>query len=188
MKYEIILQKGNYALILRGENLKEYAVVYGLNNKDKSWKHTCCYYGFEYNGEEFSGTSKAEALAMTLDSFRAKTEEDYISRCRLIELATLFKDGLLEEDKYSALEFFNEHCAMEEHEKNFFEIDYVENAKWKCNVYYNTLCWLHEETGLDTKEEAMDVAILYIEDKIVEWEDEGIQYNRELFNIKIEEE
>lgn len=33
MKYEIILEKGEYALILRGSRMEEYAVVNGLNKK-----------------------------------------------------------------------------------------------------------------------------------------------------------
>ena len=162
--------------------------VDGLNDKNKSWAYTCCYYSFEYKGEEFSDISKAEALAMALDSFRGKTEENYISRNRLVELATSFKDGLLEDDKYSALEYFDGFCMMEEHEKEFFGIDDAENATWKCKVYYNTLCYLHEETGYDTKEEAMDAAILYINNTIVKWEGDGIQYDKELFDIKVEKE
>lgn len=31
MKYKVIMQKGNYALILRGLRMDEYAVVNGLN-------------------------------------------------------------------------------------------------------------------------------------------------------------
>ncbi len=49
---------------------------------------------------------------------------ELISRNRLEELATKFKDGLfgadLEEEEYE--EFFTNECEMEEYEKEFFGI------------------------------------------------------------------
>ena len=46
MKYEVILEKGEYALILRGSRMEEYAVVNGLNKETGEWCWTCCYYNF----------------------------------------------------------------------------------------------------------------------------------------------
>ena len=37
MKYEVILEKGEYALILRGSRMEEYAVVSGLNKETGEW-------------------------------------------------------------------------------------------------------------------------------------------------------
>lgn len=52
-----------------------------------------------------------------------KINPNYIPRIRLEELATLFKDGLIEDDKESAMEYFNEVCEMSEEEKSFFGIE-----------------------------------------------------------------
>ena len=122
MKYEVILEKGEYALILRGNKLQEYAVVNGLNKETGEWGWTCCYYCFYCEGVQAPCT-QAEALALCVDYFRMRTETDYIPRCRLEELATQFKDGLIEDDEESAMEYFNEVCEMTENEKEFFGIE-----------------------------------------------------------------
>lgn len=119
MKYEVILEKGEYALILRGSRMEEYAVVNGLNKERGDWGWTCCYYNFS----EFAPIDKAEALFLALDYFRMRTETDYIPRCRLEELATQFKDGLIENDEESAIIYFDEVCEMTENEKEFFGIE-----------------------------------------------------------------
>lgn len=51
-----------------------------------------------------------------------KTNANYIPRPRLEELATLFKDGLIEDDEEQANIYFDEICEMNESEKNFFGI------------------------------------------------------------------
>ena len=119
MKYEVILEKGDYALILRGSRMEEYAVVNGLNKERGDWAWTCCYYNFS----EFAPIDKAEALFLALDYFRMRTENNYIPRCRLEELATLFKDGLIEDDNDSAMEYFDDTCEMTEEEMEFFGIE-----------------------------------------------------------------
>lgn len=118
MRYELLFEKGNYALILRKQNLNEYAVVYGLDKEAGDWGHTVAYYGFG----EFCNMSQAEALQRAIDVFRAKTEEKYISRSRLIELGTLFKDGLLQDDKDSAMEYFEDTMELTDEEREFFGI------------------------------------------------------------------
>ena len=119
MKYEVILEKGKYALILRGSRMEEYAVVSGLNKETGEWGWTCCYYNFG----NYSPIDKAKALFLALDYFRMRTETDYIPRCRLEELTTQFKDGLIEDDEESAMEYFDEVCEMTESEKEFFGIE-----------------------------------------------------------------
>lgn len=119
MKYEVILEKGEYALVIRGSRMEEYAVVNGLNKERGDWAWTCCYYNFG----DYSPCTKAKALYLALDYFRTRTETDYIPRCRLEELATLFKDGLIEDDEESAMEYFDEICEMTESEKEFFGIE-----------------------------------------------------------------
>lgn len=62
----------------------------------------------------YYGNEQAKALYLqaALDMFRAKSEENYIPRYRLEELATKFKDGLLEDDKEEAMIFFDEECEL----------------------------------------------------------------------------
>lgn len=121
MKFEVIMEKGTYALITRGEKLKEYAVVNGLNKEKGDWAWTCSYFAYEYDG--IPQGNQALALATAIDHFRLLTEDNYISRARLEELATLFKDGLIEDDEYEAMIYFDETCEMETHEKEFFGIE-----------------------------------------------------------------
>ena len=123
MKFEVIMEKGAYALITRGEKLKEYAVVNGLNKERGDWAWTCSYFAYEYDG--MPQGNQALALATAIDHFRLLTEDNYISRARLEELATLFKDGLIEDDEYEAMIYFDETCEMETHEKEFFGIEEV---------------------------------------------------------------
>lgn len=122
MKYEVLFEKSRYALILRGEKMCEYAVVKDLDNANREWGYTVCYCGFG----PLWGNSQAEALSECLDVFRYSTEKDYISRNRLIELATRFKDNLIFADPEAAIECFDEDCDLSEEEKDFFEIDYDE--------------------------------------------------------------
>jgi len=118
MRYEMILEKNNYALIMRKNELDEYAVVYGLNKERGDWAHTVGYYNFS----EYSSMDKTRALTCALEIFRERTEENYIVRARLEELATLFKDGLIEDGEDEAMEYFNDTCEMSASEKEWFGI------------------------------------------------------------------
>lgn len=58
-----------------------------------------------------------------IDSFRARTEITYIPRSRLEELATQWKDTLLEECNMTdeeQYEYFMNECAMDDAELEFF--------------------------------------------------------------------
>lgn len=122
MKYELIMKSGEYALILRGNKIKEYAVVNGLNKETGEWGWTCCYYCFYCEGVQAPCT-QAEALALCVDYLRMRTETDYITRCRLEELATKFKDRLLECDEDFAMEFFEEECELSDSEMEWLGIE-----------------------------------------------------------------
>lgn len=131
MKNEVILRKGKYALIDRGH---EYVVAHGFNGINKEWVHGS-YYSYWNEGSD----KKMSCLQAALDHFRMLTDKDYISRRRLEELATLFKDGLIEDDRENAMEYFNEVCELEESEKEFFGIDEnspIANTKFE-NPMYN---------------------------------------------------
>lgn len=135
MDYKLIMEKEQHALILRGSRMKEYAVVYQLDKAKGEWAWTCIYYNFD----SYSPLSQAEALAEAIDYFRYKTEKGYIPRCRLEDLATFFKDGLISDDRESAFEYFDECCEMSEEEKSFFGIEEdspIANTKFE-NPMYN---------------------------------------------------
>ena len=113
--YEIITQKKEYALI-KMESTEEYKIVSDIF-ADGSWAYTVCSWMYgKYGREEYLVMQDA------IDSFRYKTESDYIPRSRLEELATKFKDGMfscdLDEEEYD--EFFDDECDMTDDELEFF--------------------------------------------------------------------
>lgn len=113
--YEIIAQKKEYALI-KMESTEEYKIVSDIC-ADGSWAYTVCSWMYgKYGREEYLVMQDA------LDTFRARTENTYIPRSRLEELATKFKDGMfscdLDEEEYD--EFFDDECDMTDDELDFF--------------------------------------------------------------------
>lgn len=122
IKYDIYgdnIHGGNIALIERKVNTEypEYAVVRNLDvaksmECNDQWDSTIGYW-----------ENNIQGLASAVDLFRYKTEENYIPRARLEELATLFKDGLMEDDEFEALQYFDEVCEMTPEEENFFGIE-----------------------------------------------------------------
>ena len=119
MKYNIILRNGRYALL---EMETQYVVACGFDEtlpEGSKWSQG--YYYTHWNTSET--VVKQRMLSAALEYYRALTETDYITRCRLEELATQFKDGLIEDDEKSAMEYFDEVCEMTESEKEFFGIE-----------------------------------------------------------------
>ena len=113
--YEIIAQKKEYALI-KMESTEEYKIVSDIC-ADGSWAYTVCSWMYgKYGREEYLVMQDA------LDAFRARTENTYIPRSRLEELATQWKDGIfscdLDEEEYD--EFFDDECDMTDEELEFF--------------------------------------------------------------------
>lgn len=115
--------KGNVALIERKTNTKypEYAVVRNLDRsipmeRDDQWSNTIGYWNNDMRG-----------LANAVDLFRQKTEDNYISRARLEELATRFKDYTFEmaENSYDTndiIEDLQNEYDMTDYELEFFGI------------------------------------------------------------------
>ncbi len=101
MDYRLIVEKGEYALIQRGSKMQEYAVVNGLEKDNGEWNYTCSYYGFG----KYSKLSEEEALYKALDDFRSRTDRDHVSHERLLEIATLLKDGLVEDGVDEAFDY-----------------------------------------------------------------------------------
>ena len=127
MKYELIelkwiTERGNVALIKRGDKHKEYAVVRNLVedepfDSDEQWDNT-----IEYYPADIIGLQKA------VDCFRRKSEYDYIPRMRLEELATQFKDGLVETygddpETSEVIEDLIETYELADYEAEFFGLE-----------------------------------------------------------------
>lgn len=126
MRYEVIMEKGDISLIRRKQDLDEYAVVSGLDKEKGEWDYTLCYWSFG----RYSNTSQAECLSRVIEYYRYITEIDYIPRDRLIELATCFKDKIIEnienvfiEPEENMKEFFIDEMEMENSELEFFGIN-----------------------------------------------------------------
>lgn len=121
MKWIELLRKDKYTL-LQSESDTQYAVVSNYNPTQPENQQWSSGTYFTYWDD---ANKKATALSSALDLFRYRTESKYISRLRLEELATKFKDGLfgadLEDEEYE--EFFADECEMEDYEKEFFGIE-----------------------------------------------------------------
>ena len=118
MKYNIILRNGRYVLL---EMETQYVVAWGFDetqSEGSQWSQ-----GYYYSHWNTSEIVKQRMLSAALEYYRTLTETDYIPRCRLEDLATQFKDGLIEDDEESAIEYFNEVCEMTDDEKEFFGIE-----------------------------------------------------------------
>ena len=119
MKYTLIDEQSQYALILRGESMTQYAVVSGLDKKTGSWDWTCCYYDFG----KLSKLTKAEALFKALDCYLMQTNEKYISWARMSEIATVLKDGLIEDGEEEAYRYMADVANLSDNEAEYFGLD-----------------------------------------------------------------
>ncbi len=119
MKYTLIEAKGQYALILRGESMTQYAVVSGLDKNTGSWDWTCCYYDFG----KFSELTKAEALFKALDYYLMRTNERHITWTRMSEIATILKDGLIEDGEEEAYRYMADVAELSDTEAEYFGLD-----------------------------------------------------------------
>lgn len=116
--------KGNIALIERKTNTRysEYAVVRNLDRHksmdcDDQWDNTIGYWN-----------NDMRSLANAVDLFRQKTEQNYISRARLEELATQFKDGLVEAygddpETSEIIDDIIENYELSDYEAEFFGLE-----------------------------------------------------------------
>ena len=119
MEYTLIDEKGQYALILRGESMTQYAVGSNLDKENRSWDWTCCYYDFG----KLSELTRAEALFKALDYYLMRTNEKYISWARMSEIATLLKDGLIEDDEEEAYRYMADVAELSDDEADYFGLD-----------------------------------------------------------------
>ena len=119
MKYTLIEEQGPYALILRGKSMTQYAVVYGLDKESGSWDWTCCYYDFG----EFFELTRAEALFKALDYYLMRTNEKHILWARMNEIATVLKDGLIEDNEEEAYHYMAEVAELSDAEAEYLGLD-----------------------------------------------------------------
>lgn len=108
--------KGKKFSLIETDN--NYIVACGysaLERWGRQWEHGV-YYMFSNNKEKLVALNKAT------EKLFEKVNENYISRTRLEELATFFKDGLISDDRESAMEYFDKVCEMTEEEKEYFGI------------------------------------------------------------------
>lgn len=122
--YEVIIKHGNYTVIKYQKQYigDEYVVARNFDAENFCWDSASDNYAYSFDA----------ALACLLrnlhsdyvkDRNQLMTErESGITYNRMCELATQFKDGLIEDDEESAMEYFDEVCEMSESEKEFFEI------------------------------------------------------------------
>lgn len=113
---EVILRKGRYALIDRGH---EYVVACGFDEtkpENQQWEQGMYY--THWNNADM----KITCLQSAIEHFKMLVDRNYISRCRLEELATKFKDGLLECDEEFAKEFFEDECLLFDNEMEWLGI------------------------------------------------------------------
>lgn len=109
--------KGKRFSLIETDN--NYIVACGysaLERWGRQWEHGV-YYVFLNDKEKLAALNKAT------EKLFEKVNENYIPQARLEELATLFKDGLISDDKESAMEYFNEVCEMTDEEKEYFGIE-----------------------------------------------------------------
>lgn len=121
MKYKLIAEKGNYALIQRGNNIQEYAVVNGLNKETGQWDWTCVYYGYCYCDAHLE-MSKEMALFKAIDYFLNKTDDKFISYERISDIARGLVLGLIEDGKQEAYEYMRDVLEMTDEEMEYFNL------------------------------------------------------------------
>lgn len=127
MLWNELLRKGKYSL-LQSKSDTQYCVC---SNYDETAEEDKQYYNGTYFCYWGDAENKIYELSLALECFKSKTDADYIPRCRLEELCTKFKDALLEDDKYSALVFFEDFCEMTESEMEWFGISEVEDGEYE---------------------------------------------------------
>lgn len=118
MLWNELLRKGNVSL-LQSQSDTQYCICTNYNPEAKEDSQ---YDGGTYFCYWDDAERKVYFLAAALENFRVKTENNYIPRPRLEELATQFKDGLIEDDRESAMEYFDYVCEMTDEEKQWFGI------------------------------------------------------------------
>lgn len=91
MKTNVILTKGQYTLL---ENNKEYIVAYSYNEDTQSWASGAYFSHFGDNER------KLKCLSSALEYIQDRTEETFITKARMSELATIAIHAIVEETDF----------------------------------------------------------------------------------------
>lgn len=110
MKTNVILTKGKYTLF---KNDKEYVVAYDYNENNHSWAYGAY---FSHWGEP---ERKLECLSRAIDYIRYKTSDEFITKTRMEELATLAIQAIIED---TGFEDFIEVSEMSVDEAVYFGV------------------------------------------------------------------
>lgn len=116
-----ILSFDNYTLIeYQKAGRTEWNVALNYDQENKSWDSG----NYCYSLESALATCLMKMNSTAIKSYYQRDVEDKTEMTydRLTELATLFKDGLIEDDRESAMEYFDVYCEMDDKEKEFFGI------------------------------------------------------------------
>lgn len=122
--YDVIIKYGKYTVIKYQKQYigDEYVVAKNFDPENFCWDSASDNYAWSFE-------SALACLLRNLHCDEVKSRNQLriennteMSYDRLCELATLFKDGLLECDEEFALEYFHHDCSMTEEEKSFFGI------------------------------------------------------------------
>lgn len=108
----------------------EYVVVKNLDQANGTWDSGDYFTPCTWDMSREINFSRAYDFLLyragVINRFKGELEEKLakqaISYDRLVELATLFKDGLVEDDEANAKVYFTETCQMSSAEKEFFGI------------------------------------------------------------------
>ena len=125
MKYTEILRKGNCVLVDH-EAGQQYIVGVGYkpeNPEGQRWGHGM-YFPYWMNPD-----LKGEALSDALDFLLVRTDETYISRGRLEEIATRALDEIKEGYDHAYLGEFLGELDFTEFEKGFFGVDDIDSEE-----------------------------------------------------------
>lgn len=120
MKWIEILRNGNTAL-LQSESNTQYVIATCYDPtqpENQQWAHGN--YFTYWKDEE----RKVKALSEALEYFRDITEKNYITRCRMEEIATQFKDCIAGDEDFQDIAE-----EMNYHEREFFEIEWIEEEE-----------------------------------------------------------
>lgn len=117
-KLQVIIKKGDYTLL---QNKNCYIIAYKYNPEAGDWEYGT-YYNYWGNEE-----TKIKFLQIAIEAIMTKTDENYISRPRLEEIASRAIDNIKED-----LEDFIDETDLEEHEAIYFGIhnEWEENQSW----------------------------------------------------------
>ncbi len=138
----IIMQKGDYTLL---------AKYYHKTGEFHEYVVAC---GYRENGSWWHGSYFGNDIMDAIYNFKMKTEQNYIPRERLEELATIAIHALVDEDIY---EYYESDLALEENEIEYFGIEINNNpshpsTKDDSGMIVDDIMWDEDEIFHDDSE------------------------------------